>query len=436
MSGQNQNIWNLYGLKDNPFTTDPLSMYGDGLPIKDSFFGREEEIKKLSQIIYSNKTSRILIYGEIGIGKTTFANYAKYKAITDNGYFTPLGELSIDYTWTPENFMLNTVAIVWTAIDRQKELKNKIDPELVKRFNVIFGMDRGGSIGLSGSILSVGGGYSSGQSYGMPLLNSHTIKILFQDLLDEILRLGYKGVIIHYNNLELVQDKNENQLKRIMNGIRDFMQVKGVHFLFVSDRTLYELFEQLPRVEDIFQVPILLRPFKFDEIKLIINKRIKLLTINSSITPIIPHDDETLKLLFDLYEGNLRGILRGLDCAINDSVHSRPLRLTPAILKTSLFKYAQNRFLMSLGSKEDANTIKILKRILEKGETTNKLLSEYFKMLPQNVSASLTKLREVGAIRLSREEGRSRYYVPSQEALWLLLRPTPDMEGQTMLDDK
>src|SRR3989339_35846 len=217
MSGQNQNIWNLYGLKDNPFTTDPLSMYGDGLPIKDSFFGREEEIKKLSQIIYSNKTSRILIYGEIGIGKTTFANYAKYKAITDNGYFTPLGELSIDYTWTPENFMLNTVAIVWTAIDRQKELKNKIDPELVKRFNVIFGMDRGGSIGLSGSILSVGGGYSSGQSYGMPLLNSHTIKILFQDLLDEILRLGYKGVIIHYNNLELVQDKNENQLKRIMN---------------------------------------------------------------------------------------------------------------------------------------------------------------------------------------------------------------------------
>ena len=424
-----QNIWNLYGLKDNPFTTDPLSMYGDGLPIKESFFGREEDIKKLNRIIHSNKTSRILVYGEVGIGKTTFTNYVKYEAVIDNTYFTPLGELSIDYTWTPESFMLNTISIVWTAIDRNKEIREKITPDLKKKLNIIFGMDRGNSMGVSGSVLGIGGGYDSGQSYGLPMHNSHNIKILFQDLLDELLRIGYMGVLIHYNNLELIQDKNENQLKKIMNGIRDFMQVKGAHFIFVSDRTLYEQFEQLPRVEDIFQVPILLHPFKFDEIKQIINKRIKLLTINDQISPIIPHDDDTLKILFDLYDGNLRGILRGLDCAINDCVHSRPIKLTPVILKTSLFKYAQNRFLMSLGSNEDANTIKILKRILEKRETTNKLLSEHLKMLPQNVSASLTKLREAGAIRLSREEGRSRYYLPSQEALWLLLRPTSDTEA-------
>src|SRR3989344_5309606 len=96
----NYNIWQLYGLKGNPFTTDPLSTYGDDLPIEKSFFGRDQEVEKMKKIIYSNRTSRILVYGEIGIGKTTFVNYIKYHGIKD-GYFTPLGELSIQYNWTP-----------------------------------------------------------------------------------------------------------------------------------------------------------------------------------------------------------------------------------------------------------------------------------------------------------------------------------------------
>lgn len=216
-----------------------------------------------------------------------------------------------------------------------------------------------------------------------------------------------------------------------MNGIRDFMQVKGVHFIFVSDKTLYEIFQQIPRVEEIFQVPILLLPLKFEEIEAIIQKRIRILAITDT-TPIIPYDNETLGILFTLYAGNLRGVLRSLDCAISETVTSRPIRITSMLLKVSLFKYAENRFLRAIGSK-DANTMKILRRILEKRETTNKLLAEHFDMLPQNVSTSLTKLREAGVIRLSREEGRSRYYVPSQEALWLLLRPTPEMAGQTTL---
>ena len=88
---------------------------------------------------------------------------------------------------------------------------------------------------------------------------------------------------------------------------------------------------------------------------------------------------------------------------------------------------------MSKFTRENTNTLKILKRILEKRETTNKLLAEHFKMLPQNISTALTTLREVGAIKLSREEGRAKYYVPSQESLWLLLEPSPDWEGQTFL---
>ena len=431
---ENYNIWNLYGLKGNPFTTDPLSAYDGELPIEKSFFGREAEVEKVKKIIYSNKTSRLLVYGDIGIGKTTFVNFIKHQAVKD-GYFTPFGELGLEYDWSPEEFMLNTINIIFTTIDRTKSLKEKINPELAQKMNVLFGIDRGysGGVGLSVSAFGagIGANIDKGQSFGVPKLNSATLKLLLQEVLDELIRLGFKGTILHFNNLELVQDKGETQLRRIMNGIRDFLQVKGAHFIFVSDTKLYEMFQQIKRVEDIFEVPILILPFKIDEVKQIINTRIKLLKVSSDINPIYPFDDETLAILFKLYSGNLRGILRSLMCAVNETVTSKPRTITPNILKISLYRFAKNRFLSNFT--RNTNALKILKRILDRKETTNKLLAEHFKMLPQNVSHALTTLREVGAIKLSREEGRSRYYVPSQEAMWLLLEPSEDWEGQTTL---
>ena len=100
-------------------------------------------------------------------------------------------------------------------------------------------------------------------------------------------------------------------------------------------------------------------------------------------------------------------------------------------MRAVLHKISNGRFLSGF-TKEEGNTIRILKQILEKRETTNKLLSGHFKMLPQNVSASLAMLRDIGAIKLSREEGRARYYVPSQEALWLLLEPSGNWENYTV----
>jgi DNA-binding transcriptional ArsR family regulator len=422
----------MYGLKDNPFSTDPLTLYGTELPIKDTFVGRQKEIQRIKRDIYSNKSSRILVYGDVGVGKTSFVNYVKYAAVSD-GYFTPFGEMGIQYDWSPEEFMFNTISTVYTTIERTDGIKKKFSPSLFSKLSVIFGTDRGYSSGGGMSAFGFGANAETGKAYGVPRLNAATLKLMFQDVLDELLRCGYKGVIIHYNNLELIQDKGENQLRRILNGIRDFLQVSGAHFVFVSDTKLYELFAQLPRVEDIFKVPVLISPFDMGQVKEIINRRISLLKIDK-VTPILPYDDESLSILFKLYRGNLRGILRSLDCAVSEIVASTPLRISPDRLKDALSKSARRRYLSHF-PKENSNTIKILMCILEKRETTPKILAEHFKMLPQNVSACLSELREVGAIRISREEGRSRYYVPSQEAFWLLFEPAEGLDGQQHISD-
>src|SRR3989338_669209 len=415
---ESKNIWNGYGLRGNPFNPDPLQVYGGALPIEESFIGREEEFKQITKHIHSNNTSRILIYGNICIGKTTFANYVRFES--QNDYFTPLGELGVQYDWTPQDFMFNTVQYVYSTIERNESIREKFNPDILQELKVLFGSERGIQTGIGANAFGFGITSTKGKQFAPQPTNPHALKLLFQEVLDEIQHIGYKGTIIHYNNLELIQDKGENQLISIMNGIRDFLQVEGAHFLFVSETSFFELFHQIPRIEGIFKTPILLTALTPQEIKKILEKRVSLLRISSDITPINPVDDETLEILYDLYEGNLRGILRSLDCAINNIESATPTQINPMILKYTLYHFSNNRFVTNINATEK----KVLNKILEKKETTNKNLCEAFGMLPQNVAPILTNLRDIGAIRLARTEAQKRFYSPSQEALWLKLNPT------------
>ena len=82
-------IWELYGLKTNPFFSDPLLIFGGDIDLKVGFVGREEETRRLKNIIYGNSSSRILISGDVGVGKTTFVNYVRAMASQDK-FFTTL----------------------------------------------------------------------------------------------------------------------------------------------------------------------------------------------------------------------------------------------------------------------------------------------------------------------------------------------------------
>ena len=54
-----ENIWELYGLNENPFSTSPILVVGGSIPIE-SFVGRGEMIKRLSRFIGSKGGSRTL----------------------------------------------------------------------------------------------------------------------------------------------------------------------------------------------------------------------------------------------------------------------------------------------------------------------------------------------------------------------------------------
>jgi len=68
--------WQQFGLKKNPYDTIPLVEGGD-LPIQKAFVGREKEKEFLDNLFESENHSCLAICGNVGVGKTSLANFQK-----------------------------------------------------------------------------------------------------------------------------------------------------------------------------------------------------------------------------------------------------------------------------------------------------------------------------------------------------------------------
>ena len=110
--------WELYGVRENPFSTFPILVIGGSIPI-DSFVGRGEDIKRLSKIIGSRGGSRTFTYGDIGIGKTSFVNVVRNSAY-EKGFFTHFKEITTQDKWTPDEFIVNTLSAIYSTLKLMK----------------------------------------------------------------------------------------------------------------------------------------------------------------------------------------------------------------------------------------------------------------------------------------------------------------------------
>jgi hypothetical protein len=74
-----QNLWERYGFRDNPFDTRALSLSpGSLLSVADAFVGRamtSPESNLMTNFLRSSGGGRVVVEGDVGVGKTTFVNY-------------------------------------------------------------------------------------------------------------------------------------------------------------------------------------------------------------------------------------------------------------------------------------------------------------------------------------------------------------------------
>lgn len=401
------NIWEIYGVKQDPFTTSPIMTRGGNLSIE-CFVGRTDNVNRLGKTIGSKGGSRTLVYGDTGVGKTTFVNVVRAHAI-EKGYFTPFKEIAVQSDWTADDFILNTLAGIYTNL---KLVQTPIiTEETFKKLNSLLdGIKNKGAVSV---IVSGEASYNTqrvGAEYTTVGLHE-----FFRTVIREIIEKTGNDIIIHYNNLELMPD---NKLRKLFENLRDFFQTPSIHFIFVGNLTVHACFQSMPRFSStLTDTPIHIETLTIDEIELIIKKRFEYLRIRPELNYLIPYNRGCLNALFELWGGNIRYILNSLSTAVREITTEKPVILDEDSLAVTLQDVLEKRYLKGLTTKAR----EVLLEAAKHEEITNKALAENLKMPPSNVSTYVKDLQESGCMYLRRKNGKDKFWSVESKVKWSLL---------------
>jgi Cdc6-like AAA superfamily ATPase len=413
-------IWEIYGLNTDPFSTSPILVKG-GLVSAKSFTGRQDELERLEKSFRSAGGSRTIVFGMQGVGKTTLVNVARMRAL-ESEFFTPFQEIKADANWETTEFILNTISAIYSSLIKLKKPKKGISAIIEKLKPVFDSYER---VDRNYALPVVGGGYGTTRVINRPEINTNFLTNLFEEVVDSLLKSGYREVIVHYNNLDNF-DEEEEKIKRLFNNARDFIQTPHVHFVFVGSPTTAATINSIPRVSNILtDTPIQIEPLSLADIKKIIHGRVKFVAI-TDMNFVDPVTDEAIETLYGLHTGNIRAILNSLSTAIRDITEEKPILLTNELLKKVLYKIAQKRF----ADKITPMMQSVLMEMLSQGESNNKAISDKMGKKNQNVSKYLSALKENQCIYLVRTDGREKYYSVAEWVKWLLLDPDKKYQSQ------
>ena len=392
-------IFPKYGLKSNPYFIEALLVEGGTIPIE-TLVGREKEKQELHRLISLGGGQRIMVVGEAGVGKTSLVNYIRAKA-KKASYFSPNNEIGIMDNWKVNDVIINTLQAVYL------ELKNQdikiTDPKLLLALEDLFELSR---IVQDMDV----------DTEALMIINTQSLMEIFRKIVNELTNRGYRAIIIHYNNLDNIDDKE--YLIRLLNNLRDFFNNTHSIFIFIGDETLPSVINVKSRLRQIFTTPIKVPILDYEEVKNVIDIRLNELRLSEANTVIRPHSEDSLKLLYDLYQGNIRDILNSLSSSVNEK---NVVTLSAVMTKQVLKEKATSLFIEKMSPTE----LKVLLYVLEKGSVNNKEIAENLKKLPQNISSYIYKLRdELKAIKVDKVEGTKIYYKPTTEAIWLKLKIT------------
>ncbi len=416
-------VWELYGLKSNPFDTNPILVRGGHVPI-DSFVGRIDNTRTLNKIIGSNSSSRILVYGDVGVGKTSFVNVVRYNAYS-NGYFTPFREIAVQKEWMCEDFIYNTLSAIYVTL---KLLRDKpIDNELYKKLESFLEIGMNDKqIGVE--VLSVGGSYGT-QSKNPTKLTTITVMHFFNDIIQNIHNHTNRSIIIHYNNLELLPEK---KITTLFDDLRDFFQTDNIHFIFVGNLTVQSTIMSMPRVSSILNDTLInIEPLSFQEVLDILSKRLAALKIkDETIDLIVPYTNNAVKELYTIFDGNIRDILNSLNSAILEISIDRPIVLDENKLTATLNVILNKSYFRNITERRKD----VLMEVVKRKEVTNKTISDVLKIPAQNVSKYLKDLEERGCISVRRKDRKNKFWTANPKLKWALLRSNNQLQ-KTIFDD-
>jgi len=412
-------MWDNFGLRGNPFEINAVEKEGI-IPLS-TFVGRTEDRSKLRNTISTRSRSLSLIVGEKGVGKTSLGNVARFDLFEE--YFTPITEIDCQSEWTASDFIIQIIGTLYEQEETAKLYSDlpksfiKTAEELHKELRSLF-LDESSGFNIQGGVglANIGGGYSHSMK-----INRYTMNSL------NIITNNYKGLILQFNNLDNLE-LDPKRLSQILADLRDFLLTDKAHFIFLGNKAIEGSFKDNPKVGDCISSDIQLGSLQYDEILKILTRRYEIFRIqNRTIIP--PVHEEAVKLVYHLYNGNIRHIFYSLDKAVvnSEEILKSPLHTLKAEeTQKVLYQLGNNR--LTEGIQPRAASI-LLYMINKNKEVTNAEIARRFKIKTQNTSKYLKQLKDNNLITNIDYGSREVYYKIVEEAKWLLLEPPKGQQG-------
>jgi len=335
-------IWEQYGLRGNPFDILPLLEGGD-LNIKNAFVGREKEREHIDNVFSSENRACITICGNVGVGKTSIANFEKFIWKYENKekpLFSFRREIEANkYILNKNSFLLEIIGSIIREIELLESNLLQNDSFLRKLNQLVditqtFGITGNISAGVPG-VINFGADFSEKQPISPVQITTASLEKHFFQLLEYIMSHKiaghkYKGLIIHVNNFDVVISENKKQVIRFFAEIRDLLQTKNSYFIFLGPTKFFkDIVSMEQRVRSIFdQRPLILNPLSKSEFLDALNNRMSLLQSDTANKIIKPFEDNVIYELHDMFDGDIRMILTSLKAILDEFSTKLPKTLT------------------------------------------------------------------------------------------------------------
>jgi len=406
-------LWSLFGLRESPFFQDTLAP-GSPYPT-DLFVGRKAESDRILLHVASSPSSRQVLHGPPGIGKTTLAQHTKGLLWKEN-YIVRWRSIAVVAGQGAPALLVDILASVHESVLTARPPLSKEEPMeaargLVRSFRQTSG---GGGV----SVLGIGAQASTETQYVRPV-EAGVLQEAWRLLLEIVdLACGkhdVNGVVVHLNNLEnLTSSDSLEEAARTFRDIRDLFLVPHLHWLVVgtSNETL-GILGSYPQVRSIFlpsHPP--LAPLSTNDFLGLLHARYEFLVARGSQRMVVPVEDEAAAAVYTLFRGDLRGALRTLEqgclslAGLTEGDPVRPLRYEEIL--ATLRPIYETEMLDDL---PDTMIERMREIAVTHGDSvTQGDLKDAWNVTPQRVSQVVGQLEQRGYLRQMGVEGRSRVY--------------------------
>jgi hypothetical protein len=401
-------LWEPFGLSGNPFFQSELSP-GDPVHPVSLFVGRDAELERVRRRLSTDTSTRTIIEGAPGVGKTSFVNRLK-SDLARHGVATYDRPIRIESHTTRSSFVADVLrTLVRIRLGLGLENGNGIWARTVR---LLEGQDL---IGATLTVMGMGGGFS--RSYAAPQAPPDSLYEHLGAALEEMSRELEAPVVLHVNNLESLTQERTEAAATLLLDLRDYLLLPGAHWVFVGAAGIDDaIFRAHHQVSGIFPQALVLESLPPAAVERLLELRYRHLKIRGqSVTP--PIDPGEAARLYALYQGDLRNFLRLLTEAAEALLGMHGVRpmTEPEVRRFGAAEY-EKKLRERLGE-DDFNH---LRRILAEHADADVRVTDAARSTRMSQGAAsklIQRLEHKRAIHPTRTAGKSRYYRPYGDVL-------------------